>query len=104
MKNFLQNVKRKYQIKSDLDFALIVTAFSLAGLNVSFTRPRIFQWLGISHSAWWVKTLAFLLLFFPLYQLSTLLYGSLLGQFSFFWERQKKLGRFLRRKLLRVGN
>ncbi len=101
---FLDKVKAKYNIKSDLDFWLIFTTFSLAGSNIGFFRPKIFRLFGITHAHLWVKVLVILFFFVPFYQLSTLFYGTLLGQFPFFWERQKKLGRFLKRKLLRIDD
>ncbi len=97
--NFLQKFKAKYQIKSNLDLTLILITFSLAGMNISLTRPKIFHFLGLDHAPLWAKILSFPLIFFPVYQISVLFYAALLGQFSFFWERQKKMGRFLRDRL-----
>jgi hypothetical protein len=36
---------------------------------------------------------------FPLYQINLLIFGFLLGQFEFFWEKEKALVRFVKRQL-----
>ncbi len=43
------------------------------------------------------KTLLYLLLILPLYQLFLLVYGFIFGQFSFFWEKEKMLLRRMRK-------
>ncbi len=102
--NFVNKLKKKWNISSNVDFVLIILVFSLAGLGVSFSRRGIFVLLGINHAAWWLKIIVSLILIVPLYQLSTLFFGILLGQFPFFWERQKAIGRALRKIPERIFN
>ena len=103
MRTFINKAKNKYNIKRDLDFWLIMATYSVAGMNIGFCRRRIYAWTGLNHASLWVKIALFVIFFFPFYQLSTLFYGTLLGQFSFFWDRQKRLGRFLKRRLFRMS-
>lgn len=72
---------------------LIMLTFSLAGLGVAFSRRSIFAFLGIDHTSLGFQIFVSLLLIVPLYQLSTLFFGFFLGQFHFFWERQKAIAR-----------
>ncbi len=77
--------------------------FSLAGMNVSICRKPIFHLLGYTNTTpMWIKVVSYILLIFPLYQSSLLFYGFFLGQFGFFWEKEKALGRFLKRKVLKI--
>ncbi|HLD69780.1 MAG TPA: DUF6787 family protein [Candidatus Omnitrophota bacterium] len=93
----IQKLKNKWNITSNWDFVLIMLTFSLAGLGVSFSRREIFAVLGINHTSLGFQIFMSLLLIVPLYQLSTLFFGLFLGQFNFFWERQKAIGRALRK-------
>ena len=97
--NFVDKLKKKWGISNNVDFVLIMLVFSLAGMGVSFSRKRIFVLLKLTHAAWWVKILVSLILIVPLYQLSTLFFSLFFGQFPFFWERQKAIGRALRKIL-----
>jgi len=92
---FFTKLKEKWNIKSNWDFFLINVVFACAGLAIGFERRPIFHHLGIDHYPLWGKTLIYIPLIFPLYQLNLIIFGSLLGQFHFFWEKEKKLCQFL---------
>ncbi len=92
MKLFLNNLKTKWKINSNWQLLLIFLVFSLAGFSVVKFRRLFFMLVGIEDdTALWIKTITYMLFIFPAYQLLLLLYGFLLGQFSFFWEKEKKL-------------
>lgn len=99
MKKLIEKLKTKWDITSDLDFFLIMLVFSLAGMGVSILRRPIFAHLGLSHSPIAIRILVSLLLIVPLYQFSTLAFALPLGQFQFFFTRQKKLVKFLGRSI-----
>ncbi len=95
-----QHLKQKWGIKSNWDFFLINCVFSLAGIAVVFVRKPIFHFLGINGSTpLWVKILVYIPILIPAYQINLLVFGFLLGQFSFFWNKEKQLCSFLKRKL-----
>lgn len=97
-----EKLKKKWQITSNVDFVLIMLVFSLAGMAIGFVRRPIFHLIGITpHTPFWIKAAVYIPLIVPIYQLNLIIFGSLLGQFNFFWEKEKKLGRFLKRVLLR---
>ncbi len=98
---WIQKLKTKWDIRSNWDFWMIMIVFSLAGMSIGFERRPIFHLLGIEHeTAFWIKALVYIPLIVPIYQLNLLVFGFLLGQFPFFWEKEKKIGRFLRKKLI----
>lgn len=97
-KPFLEKLKEKWALKSIFQVVMVIIVFSITGMTVVFTRHIIFHWLGFDDTTpLWIKTVAYLLLIFPQYQILILVYGTLLGQFSFFWEKEKKLGRAIAR-------
>lgn len=106
-KNFVNRLKEKWGISSNFDFIAIMVVFSLAGMAVSVCRKPIFAALGITRQTpFWIKTVVYIPLIVPVYQISLIIFGSLLGQFNFFWEKEKKVGRFFlklwRRSMVRV--
>lgn len=99
--SFLERMKVKWGLNSLWQVVLILIVFAATGTTVLLIRPIIFEVLGISHAEGWLKTISYLLLVFPLYQILLLGYGFLLGQFDFFWEKEKKLAKGVL-KLLRI--
>ena len=98
--NFITRLKTKWGIQSNFDFFLINLIFALAGSCIMFERKPIFYFLGITaKTPVWFKILVYIPIFFPTYQMNLLIIGSLLGQHSFFWNKQKKLGRFIAGKI-----
>jgi hypothetical protein len=89
---WLSRLQTKWELDSVAQVLIILLVFSLTGSTVVFLRKALFGWLGFGETtAWWVKTIAYLLFVFPAYQLLLLGYGALLGQFRFFWNKEKKL-------------
>ncbi len=77
-----------------------MAVFSLAGMAIVWVRKPIFYLLGItSKTAFIIKFFAWLIVVFPTYQINLLIFGFLFGKFSFFWEREKKFLRFLRKTI-----
>lgn len=93
--NFLDKLKSKWGINSTLDVILILVVFSLAGSSIVFVRKPVFNILDINESHFAIKTVIYLVIVFPCYQAFLLIYGALLGQFAFFWDKEKKLGRWI---------
>ncbi|MGY6559081.1 MAG: DUF6787 family protein [Nitritalea sp.] len=92
--NFMTRLKEKWGLKSMWQVGLILLVFALTGTTVLLIKQPLLQLLGVDMSqggAW--KTVLYLLFVLPLYQLILLFYGALLGQFSFFWEKEKALFR-----------
>ena len=93
--NFIEKLKNKWGIKSTVDIVLILVVFSLAGSSIVFVRKPVFNLLDINDSHFALKTIVYLLVVFPCYQAFLLIYGTLLGQFKFFWDKEKKLAKWM---------
>ncbi len=99
----IAHLKKKWGITNNFDFTVIMLVFSLAGMAIGTERKPVFALLGFTnHTAWWIKTIVYLPLFVPLYQMNLLLFGTVLGQFNFFWEKEKRLGRFFLKAFKRL--
>ncbi|MEX2512025.1 MAG: DUF6787 family protein [Cyclobacteriaceae bacterium] len=88
--NFLEKLRAKWKLKSIWQVILVLLVFTCTGFTILFIKQPIFDLLGIGmESGGFWKTVLYLLLILPLYQVFLLLYGFLFGQFSFFWEKEK---------------
>lgn len=91
-------LKKKWNINSSRDFILIMAVFSIAGMSIVYVRRPLFYLLGITAATpFWIKFFAWLIIVFPAYQINLIIFGFLLGQFNFFWEKEKQMGRFFLR-------
>jgi hypothetical protein len=101
--NFLEKLKIKWQLKSLWQVILILVVFACTGFTILFIKQPIFDFFGLDNTKGsFFKTVLYLLLVLPLYQLFLLIYGFIFGQFSFFWEKEKqfirRMNRFFSRK------
>lgn len=101
MKKFLKYFKRlkvKWEIKSNIDLVLILVVFALAGSSVLKIADFISDLIGVtsdSNMALWLSIRIFLI--FPIYQALLLIFAFILGQFNFFWSKEKKLFKWIMR-------
>lgn len=97
---WIDRLKTKWNIDSNFEFVIIMLVFSIAGMLIIYERQPVFHWLGITpKTPFWIKFFAWLVVVFPAYQINLIVFGSLLGQFQFFWNKEKALGRFLLRAI-----
>ncbi|MEM8966111.1 MAG: DUF6787 family protein [Bacteroidota bacterium] len=95
---FLQKLQHKWNLDSIGQVILVLIVFSLTGSTVVMLRKFFFGLIGFDEfTPFWIKTITYLLFVMPAYQLLLLAYGFLLGQFSFFWEKEKKMARAIKR-------
>ena len=100
---WVEKLKSKWGIESNWDFTMIMLAFSLAGMMISLCRPTIFHLLGIKpETHLWIKIAVYLPLIPPIYQVFLMFWGTVLGQFHFFWEKEKRIGRFLKQSFIKT--
>lgn len=93
---WLMRLQDKWQLTSTWQVIAVLITFSLSGSSVVFFRKGLFSLIGFDDATpLWLKIVTYIVLIFPMYQILLLAYGFLLGQFSFFWEKEKKLVRWI---------
>jgi ferrochelatase len=94
----LDYFKRKYGIESPWQVLIILIVFTITGSSSVFVRKPVFAWLGItSETSLFIQIPLYIIVMIPAYQVLLLFYGTLLGQFDFFWKMElKMLGGFKR--------
>jgi len=99
--SWIIKLKKKWNIDSNWDFIMIMIVFSIAGMSIVYVRKPLFYVLGITAATpFWIKFVTWLIIVFPTYQINLIIFGFLLGQFNFFWEKEKQMGRFFLRLVL----
>lgn len=73
----------------------ILLAFSLAGLTTVRLKAPVIGLLLAPTAPGWLQWTLYLIVMLPLYQVLLLGYGTLLGQFDFFWGKLKAVGRLV---------
>ncbi len=89
----MENFKKKWGIESNFQFTIILLVFAITGSSsVKFANPLI-DFIGISPDKvyWLLYWILNILITFGLYQILLLIFGTLFGQFKFFWEFEKKM-------------
>ncbi len=98
--NPIKWLMKRWEVSSYWQFSVIFLVFGLTGSSAVYVKKPIYTFLEIpSELDWWYSIPLWLVVTFPVYQLLLLFYGTLLGQFRFFWEFEKKMWkRMLRRQ------
>ena len=81
----------------------ILLAFALAGLTTVRLKGPVIGYLLPANAPGWLQWTIFLIVMLPVYQLLLLGYGTLLGQFDFFWSKLKAAGRLLSGRTTRAS-
>jgi hypothetical protein len=94
----IEKLKTKWGITSTRRIWMILLIFSLTGCSILFLKGPVFKLLRIPAEASLALQIPLALL---LYQCLLLFFGGLLGEFAFFWEKEKRLVRLLMRPFTR---
>lgn len=96
MPAWINRLKTKWGITSTGQVIAILVTFSLAGISITQIRPLVWALFGFTpETSMWIKVPTYLVMIFPTYQIMLLVFGTLLGQFRFFWAKEKVMFRFL---------
>ena len=101
-KGFINRMQEKWGVPGPLQVILILVVFALTGSSVVALKGPIFELLHVAPTEpVWLRSALYLIFIFPLYQILLLFYGFVFGQFSFFWEKEKKMIRAISRPFRR---
>ena len=100
--NWIEKLKTRWQVNSAWQVCVILIVFALTGFTVMYGKRWFFGIIGFDETTpWYIKTIVWIILILPIYQIVLLFYGAIFGQFNFFWNFVKRtFGRifFLRKK------
>ncbi len=75
----------------------ILTAFALAGMTTLWVKQPVMGYLLPGVAPGWLQWTIYLIIMLPIYQALLLAYGTLLGQFDFFWSKMRAMARLISR-------
>ena len=93
----IEKLKQKWGV-GIWGFLAIMAAFSLAGTSSVLVRKKM---IFLPED---LPVFINILFFFLIYQILLLTYGTILGKFRFFWEKEKKMLLFLLRPVIPKKN
>lgn len=82
----------------------ILVAFALAGMTTLRLKAPVMGLLLPETIPGWLQWVIYLIIMLPIYQLLLLGYGTLLGQFDFFWTKLKAVWRLLGGRAVRTSS
>lgn len=93
-------LQQRWGLSSGWQVVAILLVFSLAGMSILPARRWFFHLMGVTvDTPFLLRFLLWLLIVFPSYQVFLLLYGAIFGQFAFFWEKEKRMFRWIGKRL-----
>ncbi|MEO0898277.1 MAG: DUF6787 family protein [Bacteroidota bacterium] len=93
----IEGDKKKMEEKKKqrpLDYVIILLVFAVTGTTAAIFPRYIMPFTGLAKgTAAYIA--AYILLITPIYQVLLLGYAFLFGKFSYFWDKQKKIGKWI---------
>jgi hypothetical protein len=86
-------LKKRWGVESNFQIAIIFLVFAITGSAATKLASPVTAFFGIyrdTADAWFYWTVRVLLIF-PIYQILLVAFGWLFGQFTFFWNFEKKM-------------
>ena len=92
----MKKLKERWGITSNIQIFLILVVFAINGSFSAWVAEPVTNFIGLTKGSisGWIYWPLRILLIFPIYQITLPIVGWIFGQFTFFWNFEKK---FLRR-------
>lgn len=88
----MNQLRRRWGVDSTRRVIVILVVFSLAGCSILFVKDPVYRQLGVPSDA---GIAIKVLIAVCIYQVLLLFWGTALGEFRFFWDKEKKLIRWI---------
>jgi len=88
----MNRLKEKWGVSSNIQLTIIFIVFAITGSTSAYLSKPFTNLVGISKENFGYFFLPIrLIVIFPIYQVILVLIGTVFGQFSFFWNFEKKM-------------
>ena len=89
----MNKLKERWNIKSNWQLIIIFIVFAITGSTAAYLSKPLTNLLGITKDnlSEWLYWPIRLFIIFPAYQVLLVIIGAIFGQFTFFWEFEKKM-------------
>lgn len=89
----MKKLRHKWGITSNFQLVVIFIVFAVTGSSAAYLSKPVLGWFGITKDTMslWLYYPLYIILIFPIYQVLLVSFGFLFGQFTFFWNFEKKM-------------
>lgn len=89
----MKKLKERWNVTSNLQLIIIFIVFAITGFSSLQLAKPFLNLIGIQQTfePHWLYRVMRIVLIFPIYQVLLVLTGFIFGQFTFFWEFEKKM-------------
>ncbi len=89
----IKKIKKKWDVKSNFQFAVINLVFAISGFCSLFVSRPLLSLFGINNDSfdWYLYYPLRVFIIFIAYQFTLLIVAFVFGQFNFFWKQEKKI-------------
>lgn len=95
-----ERLKHRWALKNTAQVLMVLLVFALTGTTILVIKQPLLNLIfGDNPQPVWFSVMYYILIL-PVYNVLLLMYGALLGQFTFFWQFEKRFfNRIFRRKV-----
>ncbi len=89
----MNKLKQRWNITSNFQFFIILLVFAITGSTSALIAKPILAFIGITKEtvSLWLYYPLYIIIILPFYKILLLLFGTLAGQHTFFWNFIKKM-------------
>ena len=89
----MKMLKRLFKVESTTQLFLVFIVFSVTGFGALYIAKPLMGWVGINEEgmpwyAFWPLRIIFMM---TAYQIMLIFFGTLFGQFEYFWRMEKRI-------------
>jgi len=88
--SWIERLRKRWNLNSIFQVVIVLVVFACTGFTVLFIKRPLLEFLAGDKGDTVIASVLYYILILPLYNLLLLAYGFLFGQFSFFWEFEKR--------------
>jgi hypothetical protein len=88
---WIEKLKSRWKLKSAWQVIIVLIVFACTGFTVLFLKKPLLTFLAGDKGNSALATVLYYIFILPIYNILLLGYGFLFGQFSFFWDFEKRM-------------
>ena len=88
----MKKIRNFFKVDSNYQLLIINVVFAVTGTTALFATDYLLDFFSINYenygaSIYWLSRIIFII---PVYQVLLIIYGTIFGEFSYFWKMEKK--------------
>lgn len=88
--NWIEKLKKRWKLESAWQVVVVLLVFACTGFTIFFIKKPLLTWLAGEQGNTTLASVLYYIFILPLYNIVLLVYGFVFGQFTFFWNFEKR--------------